>query len=356
MQRARLDTLIIGQGLAGSALAWHLSAAGQRVCVIDDDHRGASSRVAAGLINPLAGMRFNRRPQVHAWLAAAEDWYASLARQFGQTYLHPLPLLRLYRSTRQRRFYQRRRDDPDSRDLLGSEFGPTACPEPIVAEHGGFTQLRTGYVDLPALLDSMAQWLRGIDALVSRALAYEQVLPVADGVGVGDLSADRLVFCDGARLRHNPWFDWLPLAPDKGEIIDIDDSAWRPRHIVNGAHWLVPVAGGGLRFGSTHDHDTAEDRPTAAARAALLAGYRALRPDADGVVVRRHLAGTRPATADRYPLLGRHPQHAALWVCNGFGARGALSIPWYTLRMAEHLVHGRPLPAEADIRRVCAGG
>ena len=51
------------------------------------------------------------------------------------------------------------------------------------------------------------------------------------------------------------------------------------------------------------------------------------------------------------PLLGRHPDQPALYVCNGFGARGALTIPWYTNRLAEHLVEGRPLPAEADIRR-----
>ena len=57
-------------------------------------------------------------------------------------------------------------------------------------------------------------------------------------------------------------------------------------------------------------------------------------------------------TADRYPLLGRHPQQPALWVCNGFGARGALSIPWYTDRLAAHLRTGQSLPAEADIDRL----
>ena len=34
----RFDTLILGQGLAGSALAWQLIEAGQQVCVIDDGH------------------------------------------------------------------------------------------------------------------------------------------------------------------------------------------------------------------------------------------------------------------------------------------------------------------------------
>jgi glycine/D-amino acid oxidase-like deaminating enzyme len=328
---------------------------GQKVCVIDDGHRSASSKVAAGLINPLAGMRFNRRPEIPDWLASAENWYQRLAQNLGRRLLHPAPMLRLYRSDRQQRFYQRRCDDPASRGLglLGDEFTPEACPEAIIAEHGGFIQHRTGYVDMPALLELLGQWLRSIDALVSRDVTHDQVVATATGVRVGDLSANRLVFCDGARLRDNAWFDWLPLAPDKGEIIDIDDT-WQPRHIINGAFWLVPLANGNLRFGSTHDHDATDDLPTAAGLARLLDGYRGLRPASTEVVVRRHLAGIRPATADRYPLLGRHPQQGALWVFNGFGARGALSIPWYAQRMAEHLVHGRPLPTEADIQRLCA--
>ena len=52
MSPAPFDTLILGQGLAGSALAWHLIEAGERVCVIDDGHCRSSTRVAAGLINP----------------------------------------------------------------------------------------------------------------------------------------------------------------------------------------------------------------------------------------------------------------------------------------------------------------
>lgn len=353
MPNAEFNTLIVGQGLAGSALAWHLAAAGQRVCVIDNGHRSSSSMVAAGLINPLAGMRFNRRPEVRDWLSAAEQWYAQLSQQFDRPFLHPLPMLRLLRSAQQQRFYQRRRDDRESSDLIGPGFTPSTCPEPVLAAHGGFIQFHTGYVDMPLLLGALGDWLRDNDALVAASISHDQVSPALDRVTVGDLSADRLVFCDGARLADNPWFDWLPLAPDKGEIIDVRDPEWRPEHIVNGAHWAVPLANGVTRFGSTHDHQQRDLEPTAAGRAALLAGYRAMRPTADVPKVERHLAGVRPATSDRYPLLGRHPRHRVLWVFNGFGARGALSIPWYAARMTDHLVHARPLPAEADIDRIC---
>ena len=53
MPDTQIDTLILGQGLAGSLLAWHLIGGGQKVRVIDDAHRSSASKVAAGLINPL---------------------------------------------------------------------------------------------------------------------------------------------------------------------------------------------------------------------------------------------------------------------------------------------------------------
>lgn len=352
MHGTAFDTLIVGQGLAGSALAWHLAAAGERVCVIDDGHRSASSAVAAGLINPLAGMRFSRRPETLDCLAAAEHWYADLGRCFGRTFLHPLPMVRPFRSPEQERFHRRRAEDPESRALLGPLFGADACPEPITARYGGFLQRRTGYVDLPLLLESLRDWLAGAGGLVESRFDPADLALGEDAVAVGGLRARRLVLCQGALLRDDPWFGDLPLAPDKGQILDIVLDDWRPRHIVNAAHWVVPTVDGVLRLGSTHEHAASDPGVTPQARSELLAGLALLRPGGMQPHILAQRAGVRPGTVDRYPLIGRHPAQPALWVFNGFGARGALLAPWYAARLAAHLCHGEPLPAEADIRRL----
>ena len=351
MLQPSFDTLIIGQGLAGSALAWHLIRAGQRLCVIDNRHAGAATMVAAGLLNPLAGMRFNCRPELEDWLLAGDRWYAELEACFGRRLFHPLPMLRLFRSEKQRRFYQRRTEDPASRPLLDAAFAAERCPEPVSAPYGGFGQRRTGFVDLPLLLHCMRDWLHRRGCLVERPLSPGQIEYNDQGVRVDDLHARRLVFCEGARLRSNPWFAGLPLAPDKGEILNLRIAGWRMRHIVNGAHWLVPLPNGEIRLGATHEHRLLDDRPTAAGRRELLAGLAELLREDRAVRVVRHQAGIRPATSDRYPLVGAHPDHPGLWVFNGFGAHGALQAPWYAQRLAAHLKNGAPLPAEADIRR-----
>jgi len=351
MRHEQFHTLIVGQGLAGSALAWQLTTAGQRVCVIDDGHRSSSSMVAAGLINPLAGMRFTRRPEATDWLDGADRWYTALARHFGRPFLHALPMLRLFRSPQQRRFYDRRAADPRSADLLGATFSTDDCPEPIATPHGGFLQRRTGYVDLPLLLATLRGWLSERGALRASVLAPQHIMLDQAGVSACGLRADRLVFCDGARLRDNPWFRDLPLQPEKGEILNLAAGDWRPRHIINGAHWLLPLHNGELRLGATHEHRQIDQRTTQAGREQLLAGMQAIRPLAPPPQVLDQQAGIRPGTPDRYPLIGQHPAQPRLWVFNGFGARGSLTIPWYAQRLTAHLQHAAPLPAGADIRR-----
>ena len=50
--------IIVGQGVAGTLLAYFLLKAGQNVIAIDNYHKGAASNVAAGIINPITGRRY----------------------------------------------------------------------------------------------------------------------------------------------------------------------------------------------------------------------------------------------------------------------------------------------------------
>lgn len=352
MSSPSIDTLIIGQGLAGSLLAWTLIQRGHSVLVCDDHQQASASRVAAGMINPLAGMRFTRPARIDAWLASAESLYRDLETVLQRPLLHPLPMIRLLRSPEQRRFYQRQADDPSSTPYLGDGFAPGHSGYALGDPHGGFHQQRTGYLATNTLLDGLAGWLNARGALRLGPVAAADVSLTADGVQLGDIHATRVVFCEGWRLADNPWFNWLPLAPAKGEILTLAGDPAQPDRILVAGRWLLPVAGDRAKLGATVCHDPVDTQVTQAARDALLADYRRLLPDAPPPVVLEQQAGVRPNTRDRKPLLGAHPQHPELVVFNGFGGRGSLTIPWYAARLADWLDGGGALPDEADIRRV----
>jgi len=346
----RIDVLIIGQGLAGSLLAHALLARGRRVRVVDDGHASCATTVAAGIVNPLAGIRFNAAPGTLDWLDAAEACYDALGRRYGQRYFHRLPMLRVFRSPEQARFFERRLVDGDDPFTAG-RLDPTEMPPFVHAPFGGFVQTRTGYVDLVPLIAASKAEFTSIDAYRERTFVPDDLVVEAKGVRYAGTVAEHAVYCTGARLETLPWFADLPLAPTKGEILEVGITPRPTETIVNGAHWLVPIEDGRYRFGATHTHTFEDATPTGAARAELEAGLAHLVRRNVSSTVTGHTAGIRPGTRDRQPLVGTHPKHASLHVFSGFGGRGCLKVPWYAERFADYLAGAGDLPVEADIRR-----
>ena len=54
----QVDFLIVGQGICGTMLSWYLHKEGKTFLVIDEEKPNSSSRVAAGVINPVTGRRY----------------------------------------------------------------------------------------------------------------------------------------------------------------------------------------------------------------------------------------------------------------------------------------------------------
>jgi glycine/D-amino acid oxidase-like deaminating enzyme len=65
----QVDYLIIGQGLAGSLLSWELLQHGCSIHLIDNQQENAS-QIAAGLINPVTGMRLVKNNHIIAMVSS----------------------------------------------------------------------------------------------------------------------------------------------------------------------------------------------------------------------------------------------------------------------------------------------
>ena len=345
------DYLIIGQGLAGSLLAWRLSNAGQRVLVIDNANPAAASRVAAGLVNPVTGRRLVKEAKAEDYLQAAEECYAQLAAQFGQTFFHAKPMLRLFVNEAIKQAWRKRATDRDYTAFIGASLPASESGFP----EGGFLQYRTGYLATVLLLDSLRGWLLQRDALCTTQFDYAE-LQVGESIAWRDCQAGRLIFCEGARVTANPWFKYLPMQPAQGEILTLSTTDKLPDWIINGGKWLLPMTQGRFKLGANYIWPTVDkpldEQTTTAGRQELLARLNALAPAVTHYEVLAHEAGIRPNSLDKQPLLGFHPQYPALAVFNGFGSRGSLLIPYYSKHFTDVLLNAVTLQAEVDIRRV----
>lgn len=341
-----IDVLIVGQGLAGSLLAWLLIQQGYRVMVVDDGAENAS-QVAAGLINPIPGRRLLKSPDVDACLSAAKGLYQQLQQQFQQPFFVELPMLRVLINQQQRSYAHQRQTQSAYQTYLESGF--IRC-EQIKAEFGLLQQQQTGYLKTRALLSAIKAYLQANNSYRCCGFIYQD-LRLQPPLQWQDLSPKHLVFCEGHQGRFNPWFGQLPFQPVKGEILTCQVAEHCPEKIINYGHWLLPLGGGLFKTGASFETRQIDNLPTQAAKQTLLNSLKTVCPNLANIQLIAHQAGIRPATLDKQPLIGTHPRHHQLHIFNGFGSKGSLAISWYAQQFINYLQQQQPLPLGCDIGR-----
>lgn len=351
MSRHDIDILIVGQGLAGSLLACELAQRGLRILVLDDEHASASSTAAAGLINPVTGQRIVKSVGVDEALPLARTRYRALEAILQRELLFELPMWRLLRSDREQQVWQKRKQDPDYAAYLGEWLERERLQPPFVAPRGGFAQHGTGYLDTRALLDGVREYLRETGRYRAQHVDYGGFVVEEEQVRYDGIRCGRVIFCEGYKAMHNPWFNWLPFTPAKGEILSLQIGQPLPKVMINAGRWLMPRTDGSYRLGATYEHTQLDEIPTEAARQTLLEALPGILARPVSCRVTGHQAGVRPATTDRRPFVGFHPVHPQLAIFNGFGSKGSLLIPWHAAVFADALQGRGEVPQACDIRR-----
>jgi len=336
------EVLIVGQGLAGSLLAWHLLQRNTRLIVVDDQHRHSASLVAAGLINPITGKRLVKSWNVEQCLPAAMNFYRMLETQWQKPVYHQKTILRLFASQQERELWARRRLQPDYQCYLGNAAGD------------GFHILQSGYLNTRDLLLGIRDVLRQRGCFIDACVDYEDITFHSQEVRWRHISAKRIIFCEGHGISNNPWFNALPLQPAQGEILTLKVAAPLPKSIINSGKWLLPIDAQTAKVGATFQWQPLDSIPTAKGKQELLDACQRLWPASPVLEVLDHACGVRPGTRDKKPFIGMHPRIPQIGVFNGFGAKGALLIPYYAERFANYLSGSSQLPEETDIMRFAA--
>ena len=346
-----IDYLIVGQGLAGSILAWKLSLAGAKIAIVDNAHHQASSKVAAGLVNPITGKRLVLASDTRNCLEAALNTYQELADSFNTSFFHPVIMLRLLQDEQQKDYLDRRQSNPDYQGLL-DKFNIPDKQSPLANEHGSFEQKQTGFLNIPHLLERLKNYFIEQAVYSQDQLNYDDLKVDKDYIRWQAFRIKNIIFCEGHQATHNPWFEWLPFQLAKGEILTVKSSEIKTSNIINRSSWLIPVEEHIYRTGANSEWDFKDDQPTAEGREKVEQNLKTLFKQPVDYQVMAHQAGIRPATRDKQPFIGKHPTKSNLFIFNGFGAKGSMTIPYYAECFTNHLIDNQPLPEQVDIKRL----
>ncbi len=334
------DVIIVGQGLAGTALAWCLAREDQRVLLLDTGAAVTSSKIAAGLITPITGQRLILSETFDPMFAAATHFYRACEARTGGSFFLPRPAVRLFTSDGERQLWRSRQSLPALRPHL---VDPQ--PVPLLDQHsadtrgGGFV-MRAARLDAPAYLAASRTVLAHERAELDWA---RDVTFDADGVNVRHHRTRLLISCEGHAAACNPYLAWLPFKAAKGDVLVVRFERPLPPVTVHRGIWIAPTAEPDVcRVGATYDLRNLDTVPSIVARGAIEAKLRAF-IRVPYAVIDQH-AAVRPILVDVKPALGLHPRQPRLGYFNGLGSKGALLAPWFAARFTQFLLRRAPLP------------
>ena len=184
-----IDFLIIGQGLAGSILAYSLIKRGKRILVLDNQHQHSSSLVAAGIINPITGQRLKISEGFEYYFPVAEKTYRQMENHLDTSFFSNLEQRRLLKDQQQLDYYLQCLQQDKYRPYLDSQYATS--PEFADTAMGDIGIFGSTLVNTRALLAKTRGWLRDVGSYQAGKLDYAAIEIGENGYTLGSLRAKK---------------------------------------------------------------------------------------------------------------------------------------------------------------------
>jgi len=333
-------TLIVGQGIAGTLLAWSLRKRGVEVHIADGNLAGSSSSVAAGIINPVTGKRFVKSWRFDEFFPVAKEIYQSLEQEYGIKIWEERPTLRLLGTPEEANDWSIRCAQPEYSDHLGEtedsgSWGPFLKP--------GFRLgviRKSARVNFPVLLTAFRENARKAGTFFEKSIDYQESETLLR-------TYDRIVFCEGWRAEANPFFPESSFRVSKGEALIIRFSEPEcvahlegvphvfPTDMLKKTILLAPLGDGTFWVGSTYRWNFDDTLPGHEGRDYMLSYLHEMFDTPFEIV--NQVSGIRPTMMDRRPVVGQSKLNPKVFIFNGLGTKGALLAPYFAEQLAEEI-------------------
>lgn len=361
-EQEQLDYLIVGQGLAGTLLAFYLLSENRTVKVIDFPHPGGASAVAAGVINPVTGRRIARSWRIEELLPFAKQTYLKMEQLLGIDIWRERNILRALHNNFEENEWDRRSAFPEYQPYFETNADAGGLSGKLRQPFAWGELRQSVQTAIPELVAVFRSWLNEQQLLVEADFNVEEIIIGEKSVTYQQFTAKKILFCEGARALQNPFFNYLPFVVTKGEllIVRIPDAGFKK--MIKHRIFIIPVSSvpGNPEVqepdiywvGSTSRWEFEGPMPSEESKKWLIKQLDSVLEIPYEIIT--HLAGIRPTVQDIRPFLGLHPSYPALAIFNGLGTKGASLGPYFARHMADFLLGNADLDPEVDISRFSA--
>ncbi len=335
-----IDYLVVGQGLAGTMMAWHLYREGKRIMVVDDGKKSASL-VAAGLFNPVTGRRFVKSWLIDDLLPYAESTYKDLEKLLNKKFFFQMPILK-YLSGEEEKMVYEKSIQSDKQQYI-SQFNSSATGN----QYSSCEIKGGGFVDTSMMILSFREFLVENGLFVAEKFSYNDLDTSAGVIKWKNCNVENVVFCEGAAAVDNPFFPALPFNLAKGEILTVKIPGLSADKILMAGGYLVPLGDDIFKIGSTYEWEDLSPVPTESGKEQLIEKLEKITDLTFEIL--DHEAVIRPAVKQRRPLLGRSAVNDKMYILNGLGTKGVILAPYFANQLTDYILRDKPIEKEVNI-------
>ncbi|MEN8247367.1 MAG: FAD-dependent oxidoreductase [Bacteroidota bacterium] len=341
------DYIIVGQGFAGTSLANELLKLNKRVLVFDAPQLPSSTMVSGGLFNPITG-----RKMVLTWLASElfpflHKFYKDLEERLGGKYLYNIPLYRPFLNTEELNDWQGKWSDARYSEFIEKVYSEPILPEFFKNNMGGIMLKHAGYLDNQSLFIDFRNFLREKEIFVEEEFLTENINYESDSIVYNEYSAKKVILCTGPAGFGNKLLNDIRFQPLKGEALRLKIE-YNTNIMINRNGFVLPRDGMYVA-GATYNRHSTTWEPSEEGKQEVMAKIDKLLNT--GYEIIDQIAGLRPTTHDRRPVVGFLPDQPQIGVFNGLGSKGSTLAPFFANQFANHMVNGSDIYREVRIER-----
>lgn len=338
--------IIVGAGIAGLSITKRLEEENIPYLIIDSGENH-SSKIAAGIINPVVFRRMALSWRIHDFLPEAKDFYKQLEKQFESNFFHKISIRRAFAHQQEVDLWEKKLTDPLYDNFLKPISEEDLKNQTIHHSCGTGVVKESYWIDTKLLLEKWQSNLKSEGKLTKEKFDYTHI--DFENCLYKDIAFDKIIFCEGYQGLQNPYFSYLPLQATKGELLTVKNDFMPENESYNYKCFVLPMGNKTFKVGATYTWNTPNVDLTEEAKTTLETHFKNL--ISSPYTVLKHEAGVRPTVLDRRPLLGVHPKHENLFIYNGLGAKGYLITPKLSQEFVGYIKGELELDKEVDIRR-----
>lgn len=344
-----LDFIIVGRGLAATTLAHRFQSKNISFKIIGDENLSSCSKVAAGIWNPVVFKRLTKSWLAEDLVTCLNTFYSECEKKTGVQLITQRPIIKPFTEDQEKTLWLKKAKT-ELENFLDEQLyeNPENDLSAFKITNGYGLVKNSGNLNVALFLEASAHYFK--DRLINEIFDYSRLNISEEKISYKDLETKNIVFCEGYLVKDNPFFNWIPLKPAKGEIMTIKASNLELKNkIFNRNGFLMDVAENIYKVGATYSWDDLTETITDEGHEELKAKTRQM---TDGTYeVLKHEAGVRPSSSDRRPVIGTHPVYKNLHVFNGLGTKGVMLAPYFSKNYVNFYLKKGPLHTEVDVKR-----